>query len=255
MTTKYRTSIVWAGISALDGRTPIQVILVPDSGNAKTGPMWQAYIIRADVTPLAAIKAHDTGATCGTCPLQQNGCYAERMQGLISLGRTMESRGYPVVSLTDAATALAGSGSALRIGAYGDPAAVPVAVWATLAKAAPRGWTGYTHQWRACDAELRHYVMASCDSADDADDAQAMGWRTFRVRQVATGGTTDTQRQNEVVCPASHERDVTTCQECRLCDGLGRGSSRRNVAIIDHSTRALAIRRRTGSLNILQPGA
>lgn len=249
---KYRTSVVWTGISALDGRTPIQVILVPDSGNAKTGPMWQAYIIRADITPLAAIKAHDTGATCGTCPLQQGGCYAERMQGLISLGRTMDARGYPVVSLEDACTALAASKSALRIGAYGDPAAVPVAVWAALANAAPRGWTGYTHQWRACDPELRRYVMASCDTAEDADDAQALGWRTFRIRQVSPAtGAIEPTRSNEVVCPASHERDVTTCDACRLCDGHGRGTGRRNVAIIDHSTRALAIRRRA-SLTIQQ---
>lgn len=243
-TTKFRTSIVWQGISTLDGKTPIQVLLVPDSGNAKTGPMWQTYIVRADITPLAAIKATDTGATCGTCPLQQNGCYAERMQGLISLGRTMEARGYPVVTLDDATQALAASGSALRIGAYGDPAAVPSYVWANLTKAAPTGWTGYTHQWRTCDPELRRYVMASCDTADDADDAQALGWRTFRIRQVWASGNIEGQRENEVVCPASHERDLTTCEACRLCDGLGRGSNRRNVAIIDHSTRALAIRRR-----------
>lgn len=236
-----KTSIIWQGVSALDGVTPIQVLLVPDSGNAKTGPMWQAYIVRADMTPLAAIKARDTRATCGSCPLQQGGCYAERMQGLISLGRTMEGRGYPVMALEDAASELARSGSALRIGAYGDPAAVPVSVWATLAASAT-GWTGYTHQWRACAPELQRFVMASCDSADDADDAQALGWRTFRVRQVSAD--VEPTRANEVVCPASHERDVTTCENCRLCDGHGRGKERRNVAIIDHSTRALAIRRR-----------
>lgn len=246
-----KTSIVWQGVSLIDRKTPIHVLLVPDSGNAKTGPVWQAYIVRADITPLAAIKARDTSATCGTCPLQQAGCYAERMQGLISLGRTMEARGYPTVTLADACAALASSGSALRIGAYGDPAAVPVEVWAALAVAATKGWTGYTHQWRACDPELRQYVMASCDTADDADDAQALGWRTFRVRQVAPTGGIEGQRANEVICPASHERDVTTCENCRLCEGLGRGPSRRNVAIIDHSIRALAIRRRTGSLAVI----
>jgi hypothetical protein len=243
-----RTSIVWKGTSMLDGRTPIQVLLVPDSGNAKTGPMWQTYIIRADITPLAAIKARDTRATCGTCPLQQGGCYAERMQGLISLGRTMEARGYPEMPLGAACAALAASGSALRIGAYGDPAAVPVAVWDALTAGVAKGWTGYTHQWRTCDQSLRRYIMASCDTELDADDAQAMGWRTFRVRQVTAGGAIEPTRSNELICPASHERDMTTCEHCRLCDGHGRGSTRRNVAIIDHSTRALAIRRRVAEI-------
>ena len=98
-----KTSIVWQGTSLLDGKTPIQVLLVPDSGNSKTGPMWQTYILRADVTPLQALKARDTSATCGTCPLQQNGCYAERMQGLISISRYMSGPGYPVMRLEDAA--------------------------------------------------------------------------------------------------------------------------------------------------------
>lgn len=241
---KFRTSVIWRGVSQLDGVTPIMVLLVPDSGNSKTGPMWQTYIIRADVTPLAAIKTHDTRATCGTCPLQQAGCYAERMQGLISIGRFMDSTGYDDVQLATAGESLARSGAGLRLGAYGDPAAVPVQVWSTLASYAQAGHTGYTHHWRTCAPELQRFVMASCDTAEDADDAQALGWRTFRVRQVTPAGSIEQTRANELVCPASHERDLTSCDKCGLCDGTSRGM-RRNVAIIDHSTRALAIRRRT----------
>ncbi len=106
---KFRTSIVWAGPSQLDGHTPLMLLLVPDSGNEKTGPMWQTYIVRSDAPPLAAIKARDTSATCGACPLQQRGCYAERMQGLISISRYMDAKGYQATSLDEAGKALAAS--------------------------------------------------------------------------------------------------------------------------------------------------
>jgi hypothetical protein len=241
-----KTSIIWRGLSQLDGITPLMVLLVPDSGNVKTGPMWQTYIIRSDVRPLDAIKARETQATCGTCPLQQAGCYSERTKGLISIGAFMTGKGYPQIPLDAACAVISALGATLRIGAYGDPAAVPVEVWAALASAAQGRHTGYTHQWRTCAPELREYVMASCDSAEDADDAQAMGWRTFRIRQVSSeAGVVEPTRANELVCPASQERDLTTCDTCRMCDGLGKSATRRNVAIIDHSTRALAIRRRT----------
>lgn len=243
--TNFKTSIIWQGISQLDGVTPIQVLLVPDSGNAKTGAMWQTYIIRSDLRPLDAIKTRATRGTCGTCPLQQSGCYAERSKGLIAIGAKMTGWGYESMSLADAAHALRAASATLRIGAYGDPAAVPTKVWAQLVSAVDGRYTGYTHQWRTADQDLRYYVMASCDNAEDADDAQAMEWRTFRVRQVhPLTLDVETTRQNEVVCPASQERDLTTCSACRLCDGLGSRASRRNVAIIDHSTRALAMRRR-----------
>lgn len=245
-----KTSIIWRGVSQLDGTTPLMVLLVPDSGNVKTGPMWQTYIIRSDVKPLDAIKARETQATCGTCPLQQAGCCAERSKGLISIGNFMTGKGYPEITLALAAAEIDASNAALRIGAYGDPAAVPTHVWAVLAHASKGKYTGYTHQWRACAPELRAFVMASCDTAEDADDAQALGWRTFRIRQVSANdtGAVEPARANEIVCPASQERDLTTCNACRMCDGLGKSATRRNVAIIDHSTRALAIRRRT--LNI-----
>ena len=45
--------------------------------------------------------------------------------------------------------------AALRIGSYGDPAAVPTWVWKDLASDV-KVMTGYTHQWKRFDESLRH---------------------------------------------------------------------------------------------------
>jgi hypothetical protein len=101
----------------------------------------------------------------------------------------------------------------VRIGTYGDPAAVPIAVWrAYTARAAH--WTGYTHQWRKA-LELRPLCMASVDNAAERSEAMALGWRTFRVRV-----HNEALLEQEFVCPASAEAGKKlTCQQCNRCGG------------------------------------
>lgn len=238
------THVIWRGPSQLTGE-PILVLLVHDSGNEKTGPMSQTYILRADMTPIDALKARDTTAICGECPFKQNGCYAERSKGLIAISaraaQTRANAGVPYTDITLAQAADSVRGRMLRLGAYGDPAAVPTNVWATLCTSAA-GWTGYTHQWRTCDQALAQYCMASCETSEGAANAQRAGWRTFRVRAVDSAGIAAPLDDREIVCPASAERDLITCAQCGLCAGASR--SGRNVAIIDHSVRALAMRRK-----------
>lgn len=115
-------------------------------------------------------------------------------------------------------------GLQLRVGAYGDPFAVPVSVWQPIIMAAA-GWTAYTHQWRRPGAHEGYsaWCMASVDSDVERLDAQAAGWRTFRVR--APGERYDIA--SEVVCP--HEVDESIkCAGCSLC----RGSRRRAKSIV-----------------------
>ena len=67
------------------------------------------------------------------------------------------------------------AGMFVRVGAYGDPAAVPIDVWrAMLADA--RGWTAYTHRWKA-GASLQGLAMASCETDADTREAEALGYR------------------------------------------------------------------------------
>jgi hypothetical protein len=128
----------------------------------------------------------------------------------------------------------------LRLGAYGDPAAIPFEVWRALLQAT-RSWIGYTHSWRVCDPRFKTIVMASVDTVDEFVTAGLKGWRTFRIRhrdEPLIAGA-------EFQCPASDEMGHrTTCAECRLCRGTS--SPARSVAIFPHgkpsSLRAFGIR-------------
>jgi hypothetical protein len=72
------------------------------------------------------------------------------------------------------------AGRGIRLGAYGDPAAVPARIWeAATARAA--FWTGYTHQWRICDPIFARWCMASCETKVEREEARALGYRTFRT--------------------------------------------------------------------------
>ena len=46
----------------------------------------------------------------------------------------------------------------IRLGSYGDPAAVPIEIWDNLCSVAAN-YTGYTHQWATCDPNLKNYCM------------------------------------------------------------------------------------------------
>lgn len=228
--------VAWEGVSQLDGVTPIRVILTglgDMSHNPKTGAMVQAWVVLRDMAPHEATRTGDDSAVCGDCPKRPSAdrkgalpCYVRAFQGPRSTWQAAQGES---ADLDRALRALRASGRALRLGAYGDPAAVPVDVIRALCNAAP-AHTGYTHQWRRDVArELRSFVMASADSAKDRDDAHALGWRTFRAidrRDVFH------ELQGEVYCPAITHG--VTCAQCRLCDGAHEHDKRRSIAIVEH---------------------
>jgi hypothetical protein len=214
--------VVWRGVSQLDHKTPVVMIMVglkKGSTNIKTGAMVQTYILRADLNPIDAVATRRDGAICGACKhrKQTNGvrtCYVNLGKGANGVWKCFERGGYPVATLPEAAEAV--RGKFVRFGTYGDPAAVPVHVWAALASTAG-GYTGYTHQWRAARfAPIAAYCQASCETAADVDHAHRMGFQgTFHVLPV--GGDVPTAALH---CPASAERGkVATCVACRACDG------------------------------------
>jgi hypothetical protein len=103
----------------------------------------------------------------------------------------------------------------VRLGAYGDPAAVPVSVWEKICGVA-EGWTGYTHQWRRKSAQsYKKFCMASVETARQMRRAKSMGWKTFRVRIKG-----EAVLPGEFVCPASEEAGKRkTCETCLACHG------------------------------------
>lgn len=206
------------------------------SKNPKTGAMVQSYIIRSDMPPSEAVATGDDNAICGDCPLRSSdgrygrGCYVAWYFAPMNVYRALDRT--PTMTPADVAPLLAGRH--VRVGSYGDPAAVPFEVW-DRAFAEVRGWTGYSHQWKSCDPRLRDLLMASVESEALAAEAQALGWRTFRVRR-----SIENMHANEVVCPASAEAGHrTTCDKCELCQGASKPA--KSVVIVAHGRWAGAV--------------
>jgi hypothetical protein len=239
-------AIFYRGPSLLTGDQIIGVAtgLEGDSHNAKTGPMVQAWILRPDLAPMDAVRENVDDAICGTCALRGRGghdrkCYVTPWLGPSQVWKRFVAGEYIDASWRDLHALV--EARHLRLGAYGDPGAIPFEVWrALLVKTA--GWVGYTHAWRVCDPRLKTIVMASVDTENEVHLAHLAGWRTFRVRLsedplIAVGlyrpykGAP--RSPLEFVCPASDEAGHrTTCQACQLCRGTS--SPARSVAILAH---------------------
>ncbi len=250
------TAIVWEGFSALDPTAPLVAIITGMSGrskNPKTGPMAQLWIIRSDRSPLDAIADGSDSAICGKCIFRGykgkgRGCYVTVKNAPLAIYRKYARGGYQTMAPEYAALTLRDNGVALRLGAYGDPAALPAWLLQRLTDVIV-SHTGYTHSWRN-RPDLARYVMASADCPGDYALAHSMGFRTFRTR------TSDQPMlTGEIACPASDEAGKrTTCEKCKLCNGADSNDKRKSIAIIVHgavaSIHALRVIRNAAELKV-----
>lgn len=245
--------ILYEGPSMIDGSPIVVVALYRTTGsNAKTGAVVQTYILRADVAPIEAIRSGADVSICGDCKHRGDGqtygsrsCYVNVGQGPTGVFKAFRRGRYARIEGAGAIAAM-GRGRVVRLGTYGDPAAVPSWIWSDLVADAV-GHTGYTHAWRSIiAAPLRSLCMASADTEAERAEAVAAGWRTFRVREA-----TEAVQRGEFVCPASAEAGKrTTCVQCRACDGADR-AGKASPVIIAHgalASRLAANRARTVSL-------
>ena len=231
--------ILHEGPSLIDG-APLVVIAITSSTNAKTGDMVQTYILRADVDPINASRIGADVSTCGQCSKRWHlggDCYVNLGHGPRAMFDGYRRGIYPRASIAQMCTI--GAGRMVRLGTYGDPAAVPAIVWRALTRDA-RGHTGYTHQWlsdalsETQRAGIMALCMASADNETDAEMAHALGFRTFRVRSAD-----EPIAPREFTCSASAEAGKRlTCAQCGACDGIGRKPSAASVVIIAHGARA-----------------
>jgi hypothetical protein len=244
-TVKPVSSVIYNNPSMLDGQ-PIIVVAIIGSKNSKTGAgMIQTYILRADINPLEASKTGADASICGDCihrgqatdnPLKKTAinrsCYVNIGKGPNAVYKAFKRGVYPTATPEDITRI--GSGKTIRIGSYGDPAAVPGDIWDALLKNAT-GWTGYTHQHKTNDKTTYERMMYSADNIEDAKQAHFKGYRTFRVipvKQWQDNGKT-ALLNNEILCPASQENDRgVTCKDCMLCTGAT--SKGKNIAIVAH---------------------
>ena len=113
-------------------------------------------------------------------------------------------------------------GLRVRVGAAGDPAAVPSSVWSELLSTC-ENFTGYTHQWdKEQYQDLQGLFLASVDNARENEKARALGWSTFFVTD-----SEEEAKQEGTRCLASAGKTdtnglPTTCASCMLCNGKSR---------------------------------
>lgn len=233
--------ILYEGPSMLDGH-PIVVIatgIKTGSTNVKTGAMIQTYILRSDMPPIDAVRSGDDASICGGCTHRGDGtgkgrsCYVTLMHGPRGVYAAYKRGSYPLASSVGVKNIPSVFAERMvRLGTYGDPAAVPGYLWQIILKKA-KGWTGYTHQWRTIPADAwAPLVMASADTEQDMRDAHALGYRTFRVTPVGEGPI----KGAEIVCPASHEAgQKVECIDCKACMGTS-AKARVSIQIMAHGT-------------------
>ena len=223
------------------------IIATTESDNRKTGNMIQIWILRHDMSPPDAVRTGADSEICGDCKLrgtdgwQGRTCYVNVAQGPNAVYRAYKAGRYDYLPRSRYPDVF--SGRAVRFGAYGDPVHIPLGIVRYICFFAHR-WTGYTHQWRRMPA-YREYLMASVDSPLERQEANELGWRTFRVRDGMAS-----LMAHEIACPAADETGhKTTCERCGLCNGArnGRAIDRRaDIAIIVHGI---------GRNNLIQIGA
>jgi hypothetical protein len=192
----------------------------------------QTYILVDNgQSPIANVKALADAAICGTCKHRRGkggSCYVNLGQGPRAVADGVNRGIYPA-DLAKASELAAGR--VVRLGTYGDPAAVPAYVWAELLQHAA-GNLGYSHQWADGKADhVMQWCMASADNAMERMEAKARGFRTFRVRHES-----ENTMAGEFVCPASAEAGKRkTCDTCGACSG-GVGTRKADPVIVVHGS-------------------
>jgi len=222
---KAKGYVIYRGPSVLDG-APIVVVATMSTSNVKTGDMVQTWILREDIAPHHATKTGDDASVCGDCPHRHylgGACYVTVFKAPLQVWKTYKADKYSD-DLEEFYQRIAHK--RVRFGAYGDPAAAPVRIWADIA-ARCAGRTGYTHQWahENFDPLILDYVMASVDTSNQAKRAPG---RYFRVKRAE-----DPAIRGEVECLA--DSVGKSCADCLLCDGGTKGKS---VYINVHGSRS-----------------
>ena len=200
------------------------------SVNSKTGNMIQTYIL-----PESWIHNKWIGSdkpVCGNCIHAQHknaDCYVRKGWSLVGLHSTIKGAIHlwkTPESFMEIIPIFSGKG--FRFGTYGEA----VLMGETIVKAicaVVKNWSGYTHQWRKRRYDwAAGYFMASVESVDEKLQANALGYRTYRVMNKG-----ESMEPDEKLCPASKEAGRTTaCLFCNLC--RGNSVDEKNIAIYKH---------------------
>ena len=243
---KNKSTIIYKGPSLIDGK-PIIVIYQPQGKNPKIGEMAQTWILREDIDPITANRIGEDYSICGNCPhkgitdpQKQKGmapnrsCYVNPMP-VLAVYKSYKKGNYTEghnIGNNLYSLAMLGAGQNIRLGSYGDPAAVPARIWEGLLRFS-KSHTGYTHQADIKTSSydyIKNILMTSCDTLAQAKTAWKKGLRTFRTITNLSEMTS-----NEKQCMATLKGSKTTCSKCNKCNG---DSDFKSIAIVVHGNGA-----------------
>ena len=219
--------VMYEGASQIDG-APIVVIATLKSSNRKTGDMVQTWILRQDLHPVESSAQGADVSICGNCPHRHNtggACYVNIGQAPAQVWKSYKKGNYPAFIPGEHDSFF--MGRKVRLGAYGDPAAMPYEIAEQMVNMS-LGHTGYTHQAsrKFFDKRFLTLCQVSADTPKQAIKFQAMGAKTFRV---ALEG--DALMNDEIEC-LSDSKGIS-CLDCGLCNG-----AKKNIAITVHGSRS-----------------
>lgn len=213
--------IVFEGKSQLDGKPIVAIAtgIKDKTSNEKIGNMIPIWIMRKDINPVLAVKFGDDISVCpDDCKHKHFGsCYVNIFQAPSRIYEAYHRGTYEKLNDDNIKYF---EGRNIRLGAYGDPTAIPLDIWDKICSVSS-GYTAYTHNWRKKQfQDYKKYCMASVEMDKEYLKAISMGWRTFRARVES-----EKVSKKEFICPASKEgKKVTSCSKCKACSGTsGKG--------------------------------
>jgi hypothetical protein len=208
---------LYEGPSLLGNGAEIVVLAIKVSENDKTGNMIQTYILNKHVPPITAQKTQQDDVNCGDCKHRNTSCYVRVETGVNGVYRSYTKGNYKKLTETEAIEWF--RGTKVRMGTYGDPAAINPQQWRIWLQNAQEN-TGYTHQWKTTD--LKDLCMASTDNIEEYWAAKSLGWRVFHVKN----NNDEKPIPKAIGCPASEEMGKKLqCIDCLMCNGTQKGAT------------------------------
>jgi len=205
--------------------------------NRKLGPMIEASVFVAAEKPSTAADDGRDSAVCGDCPGRPTNwgyCY---VQIPVEVDKTWEAARDLPADLKLAYAQIRDSGWPIRLGVYGDAAAVPfeiveALVQATATEDGKLRYSGFTHQWSHPNFDHRHlkYLAPSVEFVAEREELKqhfptVMTYRIVRNAEEMLAG--------EIKCKGGVEPEADKCCECMSCGGT-EGIARRDRVVVVH---------------------
>jgi len=183
---------------------------VSSSRDSKTGPVVASY---------------STKESCpDSCSLKEGGCYAWSLFYLNILSSKIKNGTIKIKPITTALSERLHNVRIVRHRIAGDIVGDVKETLEECKLVKNEGLIniGYTHHWRASEAQpLKGYFRASCANLDEVMEARQMGWSpTLIVPKGTPKSLSLPNGEKAFMCPARHgvegKKDIT-CNDCTLC--------------------------------------